>query len=107
MSRADVMPVADRAALVARWYALTRDELPGMAVAQRWPIQLDHCFMRVCLDAVFGSPWTAVLQRPAVAHAAEADLARAILVAESIVAEPARLRPLNEASLAGRRARAA
>ena len=94
----------DRATLVARWHALTRDALPAMAPVQRWPIRLDHCFMRVCLDAALGSPWTATVGRPAVRSMSETQLLAAIAVAESIVAEPDRLPALNAASLRGRRA---
>ena len=94
-----------RDALVARWYELTRAVLPAMADAQRWPIRLDHCFMRVCLDAVAGAPWTATLPRPAVQHMSVNQLAAAVRVAEIAVADPARLVELNAASLAGRRRR--
>ncbi len=99
MSRTD-----HRQALVARWLALTREVLPGMAAEQRWPIRLDHCFMRVCLDHVLGAPWTAVVGRPAIRHMSERQLAEAIATAEDIVAEPDRLPLLNRASLTGRRA---
>ena len=103
MSRAEPADPA-RAALVARWYALTRGTLPAMAAAQRWPIRLDHCFMRVCLDAALGSPWTAAVERPAVRTASDAQLRAAVAVAEAIAADPASLPALNEASLSGRRA---
>ena len=94
----------DRAAMVARWTELTREVLPAMAEAQRWPIRLDHCFMRVCLDAALGSPWTAIVDRPAVRTMSDAQLAASIAVAGSIVADPDSLLALNEASLRGRRA---
>jgi hypothetical protein len=89
----------DRAALLARWLDLTRRVLPGMAAAQRWPIRLDHCFMRVCLDAAFGRPWHEAVRRPAVRHMTETDLARAIAVAERIAAVPSLLSGLNAESL--------
>ena len=95
---------AGRQRLVGRWLALTREVLPGMAAAQGWPISLDHCFMRVCLDHALGRPWHQAVRRPAVRHLDEGQLRAAIAVAEGIVADPARLRPLNEASLAWRRA---
>ena len=98
------MSRVDRAAIVARWTELTREVLPEMAAAQRWPIRLDHCFMRVCLDAALGAPWTAAVDRPAVRTMSEAQLGTAIAVAESIVADPGSLSGLNEASLRGRRA---
>ena len=94
----------DRAQLVARWYGLTRDVLPAMAAAQRWPISLDHCFMRVCLDAALGSPWTATVDRPAAHAMSDAQFGAAIAVAEAIVADPDSLSALNAASLRGRRA---
>ncbi len=94
----------DRARAVARWLELTRAVLPGMAKAQGWPIHLDHCFMRVCLDAALGAPWTATVERPAVRHMTDAQLAAALAVAEAVAADPERLPPLNAASLEGRRA---
>ena len=93
-----------RAALLARWLELTRTVLPGMAAAQGWPIRLDHCFMRVCLDAAFGAPWTAAVKAPAVRHMTDAQLAAAVAVAERLVAEPDALAALNRASLDGRQA---
>ena len=92
-------PVGSRATLVSRWLELTRRQLPGMAADHGWPIRLDHCFMRVCLDASFGRPWHEVVARPAIRHAADADLARAVAVAEAIVRDPSTLPALNAASL--------
>ena len=93
-----------RPALVARWLELTRTVLPGMAAAQGWPIHLDHCFMRVCLDTVFGAPWRATVKAPAIRHMTDAQLAAAVRIAEGVAAEPQRLGALNSASIAGRRA---
>ena len=70
-----------------------------MATAQRWPIRLDHCFMRVCLDAAIGRRWDEVVRRPAVRHLTGAQLARAVRLAEAILADPALLPGLNEQSL--------
>ena len=91
-----------REALVDRWLALTRRVLPGMAVAEGWPIRLDHCFMRVCLDAAIGRPWHEAVRRPAIRHLTEAQLAAAVAVAERIRAEPGLLPGLNRQSLLGR-----
>ena len=71
-----------RDALEARWTVLTRDVLPGMAGAQRWPIRFDHCFMRVCLDAALGTPWTRTVARPAIRNMDDRQLAEAVRVAE-------------------------
>ena len=103
MSRTERSPPrGDRETLEARWTTLTRDVLPGMAAAQRWPIHLDHCFMRVCLDAALGSPWTRAVARPAIRNMDDRQLAAALRVAEDIAARPEALVPLNDSSLAGR-----
>lgn len=91
-----------RAEAVARWLHLTRVALPAMAATRRWPIRLDHCFMRVCLDLAVGAPWHERVRRPAVRHLDEAQLRAAIAVAERIVADPGSLPALNRESLAMR-----
>jgi hypothetical protein len=98
------MSTIERDALAARWLELTREVMPGMAAAQRWPVHLDHCFMRICLDAALGAPWTRTCRPPAIRTMTDMQLRTAIEVAESLVAEPARLFILNARSLAGRRA---
>ena len=103
MSRSDRDQPAGREVLVARWTALTRDVLPGMAAAQRWPIHLDHCFMRVCLDAALGAPWTRTVARPAIRNMDDRQLAEAVRTAEGIAASPETLTVLNQRSLAGRK----
>jgi hypothetical protein len=99
----DVEKAADidtmRTAAVARWLNLTRVTLPGMAAEQGWPISEDHCFMRVCLDAVFGTPWHTVIKRPAIRHLSYRQLHAAISVAEAIVYAPETLTALNQKSL--------
>ena len=96
--------MCDRSALLARWFDLTRRVLPGMAAVQRWPIRADHCFMRVCLDCALDQAWPRMLRAPAYRHASDAQLARAVDVAESIVARPQSLPALNLRSLAMRAA---
>ena len=93
-----------RTALVDRWFELTRQVLPGMAAAERWPIRYDHCFMRVCLDEAMGGPWTAHVKRPAIHHMSDAQLADAIRVAEGIASRPGTLVALNAQSLRRREA---
>ncbi len=91
--------LAARDALVDRWTQLTREILPGMAAAFRWPIRLDHCFMRVCLDTALGARWDTVVRRPAIQHLSDAQLARAVAQAEAITARPDLLSRLNQDSL--------
>jgi hypothetical protein len=92
-----------RADLVRRWNSLTREQLPALAQLERWPISQDHCFMRVCLDAVFGRPWHHVVKRPAIQHLSLGQLAEAIAVAELITRSPEVLPELNAQSIAWRR----
>ena len=93
----EAMPSRD--ALLDRWKRLTRDILPGMAAGQRWPIRLDHCFMRVCLDTALGARWDTLVRRPAIRHLSDAQLGRAVAQAEAIVARPDLLPQMNLASL--------
>ena len=79
-----------------------REVLPGLAAAHGWPIRLDHCFMRVCLDHAIGARWDTVVARPAIRNLTAGQLAGAIACAEAIAADPALLRPRNDASLAMR-----
>lgn len=94
----------DRESLERRWLELTRVVLPGMAAAARWPIRNDHCFMRVCLDAVFGGVWHRFIARPAIRSLSDEQLQFAVSIAARIVAEPGCLRALNQQSLDWRRA---
>lgn len=89
---------------VARWLDLTRRVLPGMASAAAWPIRLDHCFMRVCLDHAIGQPWHEQVARPAIRHLTDEQLQAAITIAERIATEPSALDALNTQSIAWRRA---
>ncbi len=88
-----------RAVLLARWVLLTGTVLPAMAAEQGWPIRLDHCFKRVCLDAALGARWDTVVRRPAIRHLSLSQLSAAVEHAERIVATPTLLSPLNQASL--------
>lgn len=89
--------------LIARWLELTRTILPGMASAAKWPISLDHCFMRVFLDHAVGERWDASVKRPAIKHMPTEKLRRAVLLGEIVVADPGRLAALNAQSLEWRR----
>jgi hypothetical protein len=95
--------LAHRLALNARWLTLVKETLPSMAKVHQWPIALDHCFMRVCLDTALGSPWHAVVKRPAIKHLSDHQIKSAIGVAQSIVNSPELLHLLNENSIRSRK----
>lgn len=96
-----------RAALAATWNNLVRDKLPNMATHNNWPISLDHCFMRVCLDTVCGQPWHLAIKRPAIRHLTDEQLKRAMEVAQGLILDPASLDTLNRQSIEWRRQAAA
>ena len=90
-------------AVQTRWLALTKEQLPARARAERWPLRDDHCFQRVLLDAACGGRWyDHVSARPAYRHLDPERLGHAVALAERLAAEPdavVLLRDLNEQSL--------
>lgn len=85
---------------VARFKLLTEGELPRQAREQRWPLRLDHCFKRVCLDWACQDCWYGHIRRPAELHADWTCLDRAVRCAEEILeGGSALLKVRNAASL--------
>ena len=92
--------LAARAQLEAEWLTITRQTLPALAKARRWPVSADHCFMRILLDAVHGGRWDKVVQgRPAYKHLELQRLATAVKLAQRVVADEVDLWALNAQSL--------
>ena len=85
--RSENLPAADpqRAERIARFKQLTEQELPARARAESWPIRLDHCFKRICLDHAFMDVWYNHLARPAERHLAGEALSRALGCAEALL----------------------
>lgn len=81
----------DRAAQIARFKQLTEQVLPLRARQLHWPLRLDHCFKRVCLDGAFGDVWYKHVAKPAERHLRGEPLARALLLAEQLAAGDASL----------------
>lgn len=95
--------MSNRAALEARWLHLTREVMPGLAAARGWPVRYDHCFQRILLDNACGDRWyDHVPRRPAYRHADEAILARAVALADGVIAAEIDLAALNARSLCWR-----
>ena len=93
------MNTASPAAVVERWFALTRVELPALAGTRDWPVHRDHCFQRILLDNAVGGPWRDHIAAPAYRHAGEDVLSKAILLGEAAVSGQADLAELNRRSL--------
>ena len=72
-------------AQVLRFKQLTETALPALARTERWPIRLDHCFKRICLDHAFEDVWYNHVSRPAERHLQGEPLARAVACAEELL----------------------
>ena len=92
-------------ALRERWLHLAREALPARAASEPgWPVRFDHCFMRIALDHAVGQRWTDVIPSPAYTRADADQFARAVGVAEAMLAGgPEATRPLNDTSKRWRR----
>lgn len=95
-----MQPDRDPPPQIAHFKRLTEEVLPALARQESWPIRLDHCFKRICLDYAFEDVWYQHLARPAERHITGVPLARAIACAEELIAAglPA-LKTHNAASL--------
>ena len=89
-------------ALAREWFALTRDEMPGLAQERDWPVHLDHCFQRILLDNAVGAKWNEEIPAPAYRNAEDAVLEKAIALGRSAIAGTEDLAELNNNSLAWR-----
>jgi hypothetical protein len=89
----------DTTALRAEYRELTAERLPARATPA-WPVQADHCFQRIVLDALFDDVWyDYVADRPAVESLTADQLREAIAIAESMLDDPDRAAELNRESL--------
>lgn len=92
----------DREALVARWFAMTRREMPAVARDRKWPVHADHCFQRILLDNACEGAWRNAITPPAYLNASDAILERAIALGEMALLGEEDLAELNRRSLAWR-----
>ncbi len=76
---------SSRAATLVRFKYLTEAALPARARAEHWPIRLDHCFKRICLDHAFADVWYRHLAKPAERHLSGDPLQRATRCAEDLL----------------------
>ena len=91
--------MTDRPDLEARWFALTRREMPAAALARGWPVRFDHCFQRILLDNACERPWREAIEPPAYRNAPAAVLHKAIALGEAALAGEADLAAMNRRSL--------
>ena len=76
-------------------------EFPAAAKAGGYPIRLNHCFLRVVYDNLFGAQWQTKLAKgkPAIRQLTDAQLERALAIGRSIIADKATCVALNRRSL--------
>ncbi|WP_263381865.1 hypothetical protein [Granulicella arctica] len=85
---------------IARFKELTEQTLPALARQRHWPIRLDHCFKRICLDHAFEDIWYKHLARPAEKHLTGEPLTRTLRCAEDLAeGDLSLLNIRNQASL--------
>ncbi len=85
---------------VRRFKHLTEVVLPARAAQEHWPIRLDHCFKRICLDHAFNEVWYNHIPRPAERHLRGQPLRRALSCAEDLThGDQKLLQQRNTASL--------
>lgn len=87
--------------LVSRYMILTKEIMPQMVRNRevKWPVQNDHCFQRIVLDAICNGHWHKYLARPAYKHLTHGQAVLAVQLCEDIVAGRVNLYDLNRQSL--------
>ena len=80
---------------------LANDVFPATARRDGYPIVMNHCFLRVVYDNLFGQKWQEVLgtKKPAIHQLDETQLRRAIALGNEIIADRRRCEILNQRSL--------
>jgi hypothetical protein len=76
---------------------------PMMARQERWPIYLNHCFLRVIYDNVLQAKWDTILPGPASQNMTDDQIHQCVLLCEEIRRYPELLPILNEISLSYRK----
>jgi hypothetical protein len=88
-------------ALRDEYFSLINHQLPELAKQISMPVRFNHCFARIVLDNLFADCWYNYLSRkqPAYRQLKEAQMIKAIAIAQSIVDYPKRIEQLNQNSL--------
>ena len=76
-------------------------EFPAAAKAGHYPIRLNHCFLRVVYDNLFGQQWQEVLakSKPAIRQLSDEQLTAALAIGERVIADRDTCIALNRKSL--------
>lgn len=88
-----------------RYWQATGEDLPEIAAERDWPVQETAGFQRIVLDHVCKGVWYDKLPEPAINHLSEAQLRKAVYLAEDMLTGARPLEPLDEQSQQWREAR--
>lgn len=81
-----------------RYWQATSEDLPEMAASRGWQIAETAAFQRIILDNVCKGVWYDKLQEPAIMHMSEAQLRKAVYLAEDFVTGSRPLETYDERS---------
>lgn len=81
-----------------RYWKLTSEDLPEVASARGWEVTETEEFQRIILDHVCKKVWYDKLAEPAVMNMSEAQLRKAVYLAQDILTGARPLEPLDEQS---------
>ena len=83
---------------------LANHTFPKVARREGYPIVMNHCFLRVVYDNLFGQKWQEVLgtKKPAIHQLDETQLRRAIELGNEVIADRETCEIINARSLAWR-----
>lgn len=97
-------PEEARIVHVQQYLHLTRIVMPQLALTLKneWPVQHDHCFQRIVLDAICDGVWYNHIARPAYKHISLQQAQRAVLLCDDIISGCADIVDLNRQSLSWR-----
>ena len=98
------MPKDTKFLLVQQYLNLTRIVMPQLAqtLKNKWPVQNDHCFQRIVLDAICGGIWYDHIARPAYKHLSLNQAKSAVQLCDDIISGKADIVDLNRQSLSWR-----
>ncbi|MDG1285942.1 MAG: hypothetical protein P8P30_00070 [Rickettsiales bacterium] len=82
-----------------RYWQATGEDLPEIATQRGWEVQETEAFQRIILDHVCKCVWYDKLKEPAIMNMSEAQLRKAVYLAQDMVTGARPLEPLNEQSL--------
>jgi len=85
--------------LTEQYLDLVHRQLPAAAQRRVYPVRFNHCFARIILDNLFEDVWYRHLSKPAYKHLTAAQLAAAIALGQTFLADPQACFAANRASL--------